>query len=347
MKRSKIVISALLLLLIMVGCTSRNVQQPLTVTELLDLGERYLLELNFEQALVQFLRVIEVEPMNPRGYTGAAEAHLGLGQLDEAVAILQRGYDLTRDSSIFQLLDSLQEISTGAAEYSNYEELQVIETTASLLEIPDDLVPDDVREVFYQLSDAFFADNKPEVEAFMQSPIISDFMQQMFDEGNLYLRYLFGPYGSPNIKIANVVYFFVPANFVGTQKHYQVHFFDVDSHGNGRSIITTISINEYGQNFIWSAIEITNNELTGSFYNYSYVRGDWGWSTYSRTGQIVNGLFEGYVTSILEESSWEGLRRVDYYNNGINTASIDVRPPSPISESFREHILRSLNWPNI
>ena len=66
-------------------------ERPLTATELLDLGEKYLLELDYEQALVYFEMAIEIDPMNPRGYTGAAEAHIALGDTDSAVAVLQQG----------------------------------------------------------------------------------------------------------------------------------------------------------------------------------------------------------------------------------------------------------------
>ena len=84
-------------------------QQPLTAAELLDLGEKYLLELNYEQALVQFLAVIEIEPMNPRGYTGAAEAYLGLGREDDAITILNRGLQvLPNNIEISAMLNELQ-----------------------------------------------------------------------------------------------------------------------------------------------------------------------------------------------------------------------------------------------
>ena len=65
--------------------------------ELLSLGERFLLEMNYEQALVKFLQVIEIEPMNPRGYTGAAMAHIGLGQMNEAIEVLQLGQNRIPD----------------------------------------------------------------------------------------------------------------------------------------------------------------------------------------------------------------------------------------------------------
>ena len=74
---------------------------------LLDLGEQYLLELDYEQALVQFLRVIEIEPMNARGYIGAAESYIGLGDTESAIAILELGYERTGDSEIRRILDEL------------------------------------------------------------------------------------------------------------------------------------------------------------------------------------------------------------------------------------------------
>ena len=74
---------------------------------LLDLGEQYLLELDYEQALVQFLRVIEIEPMNARAYIGAAESYIGLGDTDNAIAILEQGYEQTSDSEIKRILDEL------------------------------------------------------------------------------------------------------------------------------------------------------------------------------------------------------------------------------------------------
>ena len=81
-----------------------NPAKPLTVNELLELGEKYLLDFDYEQALVQFLRVIEIEPMNTRGYTGAAEAYIGLGQIDEAIAILQDGLNTIPDNAEIQAM---------------------------------------------------------------------------------------------------------------------------------------------------------------------------------------------------------------------------------------------------
>jgi hypothetical protein len=56
---------------------------------------------------VQFLRVIELEPMNPRGYIGAAKAYIGLEQEDKAIEILEIGYERTGDDEIKRMLDEL------------------------------------------------------------------------------------------------------------------------------------------------------------------------------------------------------------------------------------------------
>jgi hypothetical protein len=77
--------------------------------KLLALGERFLLELDYEQAIVQFLKVIEIEPMNERAYLGAAEAYMGLGQTAEAIAILERGLAaLPESAAIAAMLESLR-----------------------------------------------------------------------------------------------------------------------------------------------------------------------------------------------------------------------------------------------
>ncbi len=77
--------------------------------ELLSLGEKYLSELDYEQALVQFLKVIEIEPMNERAYLGAAEAYVGLGQTEEAVSILEQGLEVLPSSDALE--EKLEEIS--------------------------------------------------------------------------------------------------------------------------------------------------------------------------------------------------------------------------------------------
>lgn len=72
-------------ILVLTVCTA--CQKPLvkvSADELLNLGEKYLLELDYEQAIVQFTKLIEIEPKNARAYTRLAEAYIGMGNTDKA-----------------------------------------------------------------------------------------------------------------------------------------------------------------------------------------------------------------------------------------------------------------------
>ena len=78
------------------------------VRQQLDLGATYLSESDYEAAIVAYETVIEIEPMNVDAYLGLADAHIGMGDLEEALDVLQKGYDLTGDERLKEKLDELQ-----------------------------------------------------------------------------------------------------------------------------------------------------------------------------------------------------------------------------------------------
>ena len=109
-KRNKIIFMLIIsTILLAVSCggngTDAGANAP---TDHLSLGERFLLELEYEQALFHFLALFEIEPMNPRGHTGAAQALIGLSKPAEAIAILQQGLELIPDNA--DILDMLNEL---------------------------------------------------------------------------------------------------------------------------------------------------------------------------------------------------------------------------------------------
>jgi len=55
------------------------------------LGEKYLTDLDYEAAVLQFEQAISIEPKNPRGYLGKADALLHLDRQDDAVQVLADG----------------------------------------------------------------------------------------------------------------------------------------------------------------------------------------------------------------------------------------------------------------
>ncbi len=118
MKKLLSLILALVLTLTLFASCGKT-EQALTSTELLDLGEKYLLDLDYEQAIVYFNQVIEVEPRNSRAYMGAAEAYVGLGDTESAIDILKTALDVFTDDEdvTIELLEMLIEIDSTNAEW--------------------------------------------------------------------------------------------------------------------------------------------------------------------------------------------------------------------------------------
>lgn len=105
-KRLLILIASIVLIVAVVGITAfyllrdNSEQSALTVVELNDLGEKYLYELDYKQALVQFLNVIKVEPMNVRAYLGGTDAYLHLGNLGDTINWLKEGIEATGNKNL-------------------------------------------------------------------------------------------------------------------------------------------------------------------------------------------------------------------------------------------------------
>lgn len=100
-----IMMCAILLMAILASCGKT---QKLSATEFLDLGEKYLSELNYEQAIIQFLGVIEVEPKNVRAYLGGADAYLHLDKQSDAVNLLTGGVETTDSQSLKNALKGVE-----------------------------------------------------------------------------------------------------------------------------------------------------------------------------------------------------------------------------------------------
>lgn len=82
-----------LLLPILTSCSKPT--GTLSAAELLELGEKYLLELNYEQAVVCFTSVIEIEPKNVRAYVGRGNAYvLWDEQLDLAKSDYEKALEI-------------------------------------------------------------------------------------------------------------------------------------------------------------------------------------------------------------------------------------------------------------
>lgn len=71
----------------------------------ISLGERYLDELDYEAAIAAFNKAIEISPRQQEPYLMLAQTYLDMGNLEEAMAVLQRAFNAQVDSEELQALE--------------------------------------------------------------------------------------------------------------------------------------------------------------------------------------------------------------------------------------------------
>lgn len=96
------------------------------VSKMIDLGEKYLLEENYDQALIQFLDVIEIDPKIPRGYTGGADSYVGKKDIPHANTILQQSLDIIPNN--VEILAKQEEVAAIVPSVYHIGELKPLST---------------------------------------------------------------------------------------------------------------------------------------------------------------------------------------------------------------------------
>ena len=89
---------------------SNSGKSKINLQDKLDLGHKYLVELSYDKAVLEFTDAIEIDPMNADAYLGLADAYIGQGDTDKAVEVLEKGFDKTGDDMIKEKLDELKPV---------------------------------------------------------------------------------------------------------------------------------------------------------------------------------------------------------------------------------------------
>ena len=83
MKRSLFcLLLVLAVFVLLTACSSKAA----TATDKIELGQKYLTELNYTEAVASFTEAIKLDPDNIQAYMGRAEAYMALGEYDKALA---------------------------------------------------------------------------------------------------------------------------------------------------------------------------------------------------------------------------------------------------------------------
>ena len=90
----------LLCVVILISVLLTKVAPQQKITKQLELGNKYLTEMDYEQAIVAFEQAIEIDPMNADGYVGLTDAYICLNEFDKAYETVKQGYDKTGDERL-------------------------------------------------------------------------------------------------------------------------------------------------------------------------------------------------------------------------------------------------------
>lgn len=106
----KILLITLVVIVIAViaGIILYNNSDTVKLKKQLDLGEKYLAEMNYEEAVVAFNQAIEIDPRSADAYLGLADAHLGMGDEEAAFAALEAGYEAIGDERLKERIDEMR-----------------------------------------------------------------------------------------------------------------------------------------------------------------------------------------------------------------------------------------------
>lgn len=102
-KWRSIIFFCLLTAVLAVGC-----RKEMSAEEYLDLGKKYLLEQKYEEAIVAFTKVIEIDEKAIEAYQGLAEAYVWNQDYEKAVETLKQGYARTEDASVLAMQEGYE-----------------------------------------------------------------------------------------------------------------------------------------------------------------------------------------------------------------------------------------------
>ena len=95
----------LALVIIIIKVLSKSPERR--IQEQLDLGYKYLSELDYEQAVACFEAIIEIDPRNTDAYMGIVDAYRQSGDDEAALAAAERAYEATGESAFRDIIDEL------------------------------------------------------------------------------------------------------------------------------------------------------------------------------------------------------------------------------------------------
>ncbi len=183
MKNKKIWLILLIIVMVIcatvaVGIMAYNGSDAVRFKKQLDLGQKYLSEMNYEEAVVAFNQAIEIDPRSVDAYLGLADAYLGLSDEEAALAALKKGYEATGDERLKARIDEInaaRNASSGEADVPAEENDEIadrVEEIWKFMVTEINIFRQDTRgETYlltYEQNEALFRPLAEELEAYLE-----------------------------------------------------------------------------------------------------------------------------------------------------------------------------------
>lgn len=110
-KRTILIIAVIVLIaaaIAIVGLIAQSGSSDREYREHLELGNSYLNELEYEQAIIELRVAIEIEPNYSEAYLALSEVYVAMGDYENAIAVLQEGYAATGDEVFTERMTAVE-----------------------------------------------------------------------------------------------------------------------------------------------------------------------------------------------------------------------------------------------
>jgi tetratricopeptide (TPR) repeat protein len=102
----KFLLVTVLILLNFTACAGNNSGESLE--SLLSLGQKYLLEEKYEEAVVAFEKAIKIDGKCVEAYIGLTDSYMGLGEEEKALEVLKTGYEKTKEKDLLTIKEEIE-----------------------------------------------------------------------------------------------------------------------------------------------------------------------------------------------------------------------------------------------
>jgi hypothetical protein len=105
-----IIIAIVVVILVVAAIVVNGSGSKNNLRDQLDLAEQYLSDLDYEQAIAAYENALEIDPKCEEAYLGLADIYVTLEDYDNALEILNEGYEQTGADSIAEKIQEIQDL---------------------------------------------------------------------------------------------------------------------------------------------------------------------------------------------------------------------------------------------